>query len=128
MKRSLNSSYSKVVGAISPIDWDCKGKPTRYSIFTEWGEDYLITNNSQEKKLKPYMNRVVEAYGIVHLNDYGEKFFNLKKLNVIGYPGSTPLSPLIDDHELSPELPLHFPYQDTVLDCENDWDEYSNVV
>ncbi|MFT6068010.1 MAG: hypothetical protein ACJAT2_002206 [Bacteriovoracaceae bacterium] len=125
----VSNSYSKVVGAMSPIEWDEDGKPIRYSIFTEWGEDYLITNNSQSKRLKQYQNRIVEAYGYVHLNEYGEKFLNLKKVNLIGYPGSTPINPLIDQDEVYPDLPLHYPNQsDILVGQENDWDDFSYAI
>ena len=46
---------SRVVGALGPIEWDKDGNPIKVSIFTEWGEDYIITNKQQTSRFKHYL-------------------------------------------------------------------------
>ncbi len=113
MKHSfVPKSFSKVVGAVSPIEWDKSGKPKKFTIFTEWGEDYIIINKNQDSMLKPYLNRVVEAYGHVHKNDDGDKFLSLKKLNLLGFPGSTPAENQPHINDLYEEYALHIPHDE----------------
>jgi len=108
----IPKSFSKVVGAVSPIEWDKSGKPKKFSIFTEWGEDYIVINKEQDSMLKPFVNRVVEAYGYIHKNDDGDKFLSLKKLSLVGYPGSTPAETQPHTYDLFEEYPVHIPYDE----------------
>lgn len=58
----IPKSFSKVVGAVSPIEWD--------------------------------------------------KFLSLKKLSLVGYPGSTPAETQPHTYDLFEEYPVHIPYDE----------------
>lgn len=106
---SFTDSSSRVVGALSPIEWDKDGIPIKFSIFTEWGEDYIIANKHQAVRFKPYLNSIVEALGKIYSNEYDDKLFHVKKINLIGFPGSTPQVNQIFSNDLYHELPVHIP-------------------
>ncbi len=77
-----------VVGTLVPIAWDRRGKPIKFSIYSDEGEDLIVKEYHHKNQLRNLKNRRVLAEGVLYSNRRGDKFIKLKKIEEILGPNS----------------------------------------
>ena len=109
----MSERIDRVEGVLTPIEWDAKGRPCAYSLFTWEEEDIVIQEFPKKKKLQKLKNHFVALEGKVFKNSYGEKFiraFKVKKLRRKPFPQKSRNC----EEEFAPLLPSGDNFKDAV--------------
>lgn len=77
-----------VTGILTPIIWNKRGKPIKFSIFSDEGEDLVIKEYRYKIPLQRLLNKRVQAIGEIFNNKYGDRFIKLKKIKELTDPNS----------------------------------------
>ena len=95
----VNKQTVTVVGTVTPIGWDLKGNPIKFSIYTRDDEDLIVENSSLNHKLCSLLNRTVEATGRLYKNRDKENCMRVEKIQELRGPSSAAPAILSTVHE-----------------------------
>ncbi|MCB9091186.1 MAG: hypothetical protein H6621_10905 [Halobacteriovoraceae bacterium] len=111
---AFKSKNQTVVGVLTPITWDRKGKVVKFSIYSDDGEDIVIKEYKHRDRLQRLLSKRVQAIGNIFRNKYGDKFIKLKRIKELTGPTSPAvhtnrtLAVSLWDEELSINVPKEY--------------------
>ena len=93
-----NNKRITLNGTITPVSWNDKGEPTKFSLYTFDERDIPLISEGHFKKLKKNVNQAVEITGLMVEKPFEEDHLKIIKLKRKGsFPTPTGLAQSIDD-------------------------------
>lgn len=119
MKNQKCKTYKSFYGVITPISWDKSNSPKRFSLYTAHGEDLLIDESFNKKKLSKVQGEQVIVEGHVFLDEEEQSVILPRKITKLsGNFGSIPSATAESDFV----YPLKLPCQTAQSFLFNDMD------
>lgn len=96
--KQIQNKRITLSGHITPLSWDKKGQPCKFSLYTFDDKDIPLLPDGHLKKLKKNINQLVEITGLMTPQPFEEDHLKIIKIKRKGsFPAPTNLGQPIDD-------------------------------